>query len=443
MGEVSSPLTSTAEKMKEKINIGIIGCGTVGSNTALVMQNKRDLFTLHTGIEYRIKKICDIDWNREREWIPPEGMRTSSYLDIINDPDIDIVVELIGKIEPAYEIIVKSLKKKKAVVTANKFLLSKKLLELLSLASNNNTFLGFEASVAGAIPVIKGLRESFAANRINAIIGILNGTTNFILSAMTGKHQTFSEALDTARKLGYAESDPSLDISGKDSAQKLAIISTYAFHCPVSDDDFLIEGIDRIESQDMDFARELGYKIKLLAISRRIDSKISLRVHPALISSSHMLADVEDVYNAIYLEGDLFGKALLYGEGAGGKAASSAVIADIIEIGKKISSGARFSEKFVVHPEISIQSPDELMVKYYLRFTAVDRPGVLAKIADVLGKNKISIASVIQKKENPEHAVPIVMLTHRALEKNIKKAISIIDKLSCIQEPTRIIRVED
>ncbi|MCM8822257.1 MAG: homoserine dehydrogenase [Candidatus Omnitrophica bacterium] len=429
--------------MRKKVNIGIIGCGVVGTQTALVLCKKKSLFSSYNGVEYRLRKACDIDWNQKRQWMPPEQLRIRDYNEIIDDPDLDIVVELIGKFQPAYEIIKRCLESGKAVVTANKFLLSKKLLELIDLANRNKTYLGFEASVAGAIPVIKSLRESFAANRINSIIGILNGTTNFILSSMTEKKQSFQDALLSARRLGYAESDPSLDISGRDSAQKLAIISTCAFHHPISDDDFLIEGIDKIEAEDIDFSSELGYRVKLLAVSKRMNDSISLRVHPALIPKNHMLADVEDVYNAVYLQGDLFGSSLLYGEGAGGRAAASAVLSDIIEIGKKISAQSHFSEHFVVEPEISIFPVERIETRYYLRFTALDRPGVLARVAEILGKNNISIASVIQKKENPEHAVPIVMLTHRAVEKNIRRAIEEIDKLSCIKKTTRMIRVEE
>ncbi|HOK80008.1 MAG TPA: homoserine dehydrogenase [bacterium] len=429
--------------MNKKINVGIIGFGTVGSSTALILHEKKDLFKRYTGIEFEIKKICDIDWKTKRTWVPPKNVRTSDYQEVVNDSDIDIVVELVGKFQPAYDIISQSLKNKKAVVTANKFLLSKKLLELLTVANENNTYLGFEASVAGAIPIIKTIRESFAANRITAIIGILNGTTNYILSSMTEKHQTFSLALDSAKKMGYAESNPYLDISGKDSAQKLAIISTYAFHCPISDDDFLIEGIDTVAPEDIEFALELGYRIKLLAIAKRVDDTVSLRVHPALIPQSHMLSDVNGVYNAVYLEGDLFNKILLYGEGAGGKPASSAVVSDIIEISKKLLIQEHFPEKFVIEPQTMIQQLDHLETRYYLRFTALDRPGVLAKIADVLGRNNISIASVIQKRENPDRAVPIVMLTHRAIERNIRKAVSAINKLSCIKQKTQVIRVED
>ncbi len=428
--------------MRKKISIGIIGYGTVGSNTAAVLQKKNRFFADRTGIDFHIKKICDVNWDNKRDWMPPVSMRTNDYNDIINDPEINIVVELIGKFHPAYEIIKKSLRQGKAVVTANKFLLSKKLTELLTLADTSGSYLGFEASVAGAIPVIKMLRESFIGNRINSVIGILNGTTNYILSSMTEKHQTFSDALKSAQSLGYAESEPSLDISGKDSAQKLVIISTYAFQCGILDRDFLIEGIERIEPQDIDFARELGYKIKLLAIGKRLDDTVFLKVHPALIPVNHMLSDVESVYNAVYFEGDLFGKTLIYGEGAGGKAATSAVIADIMEIGRKLYLGSYLSEQFIINPHVKFQSSDELKTRYYLRFTAIDRHGVLASIANILGKNKISIASVIQKEENPEHAVPIVMLTHAAIEKNLQKAVSTIDKLSCIRHPTQIIRIE-
>lgn len=429
--------------MNKTINIGIVGFGVVGSQTALVLKRKRRIFSLYNGVDYRIKKICEVNWSTKREWMPPQELRTENYMEIINDPDIDIVVELVGKFQPAYEIVKKSLESGKSIVTANKLLLSKKLLDLITVANGHGAYLGFEASVAGAIPVIKGLKESFSANRITSIVGILNGTTNFILSSMTRKKQNFKDALKIAQKLGYAESDPSLDISGRDSAQKLAIISTYAFHCSISDDDFLIEGIDTIGQEDIEFTSELGYRIKLLAIAKRVNDAVSLRVHPALISEGHMLADVEDVYNAVYLEGDLSGRSLLYGEGAGGRAASSAVLADIIEIGKKISSNTHFSEQFTIESRIAIQPIDKIETKYYLRFTALDMPGVLARIAEILGRNRISIASVIQKGENPECAVPIVMLTHKAIEKNVRNAIKEIDKLPCIKKKTQVLRVEE
>lgn len=429
--------------MNRRLSIGIIGFGTVGSHTTKILYEKRARFQRETGISFEVRRICDLDWKTRRIWMPPANICTTRLDEVLNDPEIDIIVELIGRIEPAWRIITDAMKSGKSVVTANKYLLSEHLCELLQICSKTGSYLGFEASVAGAIPIIKGLKESFAGNRIGRITGILNGTTNYILSAMSRGNKSFREALDAARKLGYAEADPSFDISGKDSAQKLAIISSFAFHTAVTPSDFPVEGIEGIEAEDIRFARDLGYRIKLLAIAARQDAGVQLRVHPALVPSGHLLAGVEDVYNAIYLEGDLLGRSLFYGEGAGGYAASSAVIADIIEIGRKLAAGTRIPEPFLLDANVRILRFENLFTRYYLRFTALDKPGVLAQIARILGKHNISIASVMQKEENPQKAVPILILTHKALEKNIRKAIAMVDCLPVVKAATRVIRVED
>ncbi|MCL5674611.1 MAG: homoserine dehydrogenase, partial [Candidatus Omnitrophica bacterium] len=273
--------------MKKKIKIGIIGFGVVGSHTAKVLDENRLYFLKKTGIELEIKKICDTDWNKKRIWMPSKEQITSDFNEIINDPDIDIVVELIGKENPAEQIIRDSIKNKKSVVTANKFLLSTKLSELLQLSNENRSYLGFEASVAGAIPIIKSIKEGFLSNKITKITAILNGTTNFILSSMTENKMEFSDALKTAQKLGYAESNPSLDIAGMDTAQKLAILSTFAFHSRITAENFPIKGIEKIGQIDIEYAGSLGYKIKLLAIAKKENRTMELKVQPALISKTH------------------------------------------------------------------------------------------------------------------------------------------------------------
>ena len=428
--------------MKNKINIGIVGFGVVGSHSAKVLTENKEYFLNKTGLEIEIKKICDTDWNKKRIWMPSEKQITTDFNEIINASDIDIVVELIGKENPAEQIIKNSLKNKKSVVTANKFLLSTKLFEILQLSNENKSYLGFEASVAGAIPIIKSIKEGFLSNNITRITAILNGTTNFILSSMTKNKIEFDQTLKNAQNLGYAESNPSLDISGMDTAQKLAILSTFAFHKNIIPDDFVTKGIEKIGQLDIEYAKQLGYKIKLLAFAVKENETIELSVQPALISENHPLSSIEDVYNGIYLEGDLFGKALFYGEGAGGYAAGSAIISDILDIGKKIAADIYLPEKFYMEENLKIKPSDEIISRYYLCFTAIDEPGVLAEISKILGNNGISISSVIQKEENPKQAGPIVILTHQTPEKNLKKAVNEIDKLSVIKKPTQIIKIE-
>ena len=427
--------------MKEKIiEIGVIGCGTVGFNFIKSFTKKRREIEKKTGVKFVIKKVYDKD---EKKIKPFPEFSCNSVKEIIEDPEIDIVVELIGGIHPAYEFIVKSNKNGKSVITANKALLSEKGKEIFNLAVKNKVYVGYEASVAGAIPVIKTLKESFIGNKITKMLGILNGTTNFILSQMFKYGMNFSDALKKAQKLGYAEADPTLDIGGMDTAHKLSILSTLAFNKPISWKDIYVEGIDKIEFTDIKYAHEFGYRIKLLAIAKISSNFLELRVHPALLPSNHLLSSVEGVYNGIFIEGDMIGNSLLYGEGAGGKAAASSVISDVVEIGKKILQKEYISPPFYENKKLTIKSMDKISIRYYFRFTALDKPGVLAKISKILGKNNISISSVIQKQENPQKAVPIVMLTHKAEEKNVKKAIKEIDNLDVIKKPTIIIRVEE
>jgi homoserine dehydrogenase len=429
--------------MEKKIRLGIIGCGTVGSHTGRILTEKREFFRKTTGVDFEILRVCDIAWNKKNPWLPEEKIRTDNPYTITTNPEIDIVVELIGNIHPAHDIITSSLSSGKSVVTANKHLLSLHLIDLLTHAKEHSNRLRFEASVAGAIPVIKALRESFSANTITKIAGILNGTTNHILSSMTSLGYSFKEALADAQSRGYAEANPSLDLSGNDSAQKLAILSTYAFHKPITPADIFIEGIESIEYDDINFAGKLGYKIKLLAVATLHNGSISLTVQPSCVPHTHLLSNIEGVYNAIYFEGDLFGKSLLYGEGAGGDAAASAVVADIIEIGITRSHNAPVSESVYTDPSLSIDNPLKTSSPFYFRFTALDKPGVLAAIARVLGEHTISISSVIQQRQDPQKPVPIVMLTHSAKLEDVQKALAIINTIPTIKEPAKMIRVQE
>jgi len=425
---------------KKKINIGVIGCGTVGSHLIQSLIKKKTSFYEKTGIHFEVVKVCDKD-KKKKKLFP--AIFTEDPYEITRNPGIDIVVELIGGVEKTFVYIKNAIKNKKSIVTANKALLSEKGKEIFKLAKKNNVYIGFEASVAGAIPIIKTLRESFIGNKFFTMIAILNGTTNFILSKMTHERIEFKEALVMTKKNGYTESNPFLDISGLDTAHKLGILTRFAFNKSISWKKIYVEGIDKLAGMDIGFAREFGYRIKLLAISKKKENSLELRVHPTLLPENHLLSLVENVYNGIYLEGDLIGKSLLYGEGAGGYAAASSVISDIIETGMKLIEGNFRILEFPEDEKLHLLPFDEVCTKYYIRFTAVDTPGVLGDIAGILGENDISIASVIQKKENPEKSVPIVMLTHQAMEKKVQKALKLIDKLNLIKKPTVTIRVEE
>jgi len=426
--------------MKKNINLGVIGCGTVGSSFIREFISKKEIIKEKIGIEINIVKVFDKDRNKLKTF---KNIAAESPDEIIYDNEIDIVVELIGGTDYAYEFVKKSIENKKSVVTANKALISKYGEEIFNLAKEKNVYIGFEASVAGSIPIIKSLKESFIGNKITKIFGILNGTTNYILSEMFYKKIKFNEALDITKKLGYAEANPKLDICGLDTAHKILILSYICFGNFFSIDKINVEGIEKIEPVDITYADEFGYRIKLLGICKKEGNNIEIRVHPTLLPKNHLLSLVEGVNNAIYVEGDLIGKALFYGEGAGGKAASSSVISDVVDISKKIVSKNYITENFISYEKNYLKPFDEIETKYYFRFTAIDKPGVLAKISKILGDYNISISSVIQKKDNPQKAVPIIMLTHMAKEKNVKKAIEKINTLDVIKKETIMLRVEE
>lgn len=425
---------------KSEIKIGVIGCGTVGSGFIKEITRKREEIRKKTGVKITLSKIYDKDKSKKKLF---PSIFVSSSEDIINDPEIDILVELIGGTTYAYEFVKKAIENGKSVVTANKALISEKGRELIKKAKDKKVYIAFEASVGGAIPVIKVLKESFTGNRIKTIMGILNGTTNYILTKMYEEGISYNYALKQAQKNGYAEANPSLDVAGVDTAHKLAILSMFAFNTFVNWKKIKTEGINRIDIQDIKFADEFGYRIKLLGISRITGGKLELRVHPVLIPKNHLLSLVENVYNAVYFEGDMFGKSILYGEGAGSYAAASSVIADTIDVAKKIVSDKKIKDNFYMERKLNLLPFNEIETKYYFRFTAIDKPGVLAKISKILGENNISIFSVVQKGQNPQKAVPILMLTHKAVEKDVEKAIEKIDKLDIIKNPTVVIRVEE
>ncbi|MCX8026267.1 MAG: homoserine dehydrogenase [Thermodesulfovibrionales bacterium] len=431
---------------KGTVNVGIIGFGTVGSGTAKILLNSKELIRQKTGLDINLKRISDLDITRDRGVKVPDGVLTTSAKDVIYDPDIDIVVELIGGIHPAKDFMLEAISQKKHVVTANKALLATEGRDIFKSADEHGVDVGFEASVAGGIPIIKVLREGLVANSITAIYGIINGTCNYILTKMTNEGAEFSDTLKEAQRLGYAEADPTFDIEGIDTTHKLTILASLAFGIPLSYNKIYREGITHITAQDIAFAGELGYKIKLLAITKITGDSIEMRVHPTMVPNNYLISKIDGVFNAVYVEGDSVGATLYYGRGAGDMPTGSAVVADIIDIAKKIQTNSppdNFIRSLAKDTyDKKIMDMGDVMSNYYFRFSALDKPGVLSKISGVLGANNISIASVIQKGRQVGGSVPLVMLTHTAREKDVLNALNEINKMPVVSEKTLFIRVE-
>lgn len=426
------------------INVGIIGFGIVGSGTAKVLLENNDILRERLGFELNLKRISDLDIKRDRGIKVPEGVLTTDVNDIFNDPDIQIVVELIGGIRPAKDFLIKAIQKGKHVVTANKALLATEGADIFNAAQQAGVEVGYEASVAGAIPIIKVMKESLIANRIKAIYGIINGTSNYILTKMTDENVEFSQALKEAQALGYAEADPTFDIEGIDTAHKLTILATLSYGIPLSYKSIYIEGISKISTQDIGFASELGYKVKLLAITKESDGEVELRVHPTMLPKDYLIAKVDGPFNAIYVDGDATGSTMYYGRGAGSVPTGSAVVSDIADIARNIKKNAigRVPTIPRIFRDTRIKKIDDIVSRYYFRFSALDRPGVLSKISGILGNYNISITSVIQKGRREGEAVPLVVLTHDAKERDVRQALEEIDKLPVVKDKTVLIRVE-
>jgi homoserine dehydrogenase len=430
---------------KDAINVGIIGFGTVGAGTAKILLNRKKKFERELGFPVVLKNIADLDTKRDRGVKLKKGVLIKDAGAILNDPDIDIVVELIGGIHPAKEIVIEAIKNKKHVVTANKALLAEEGRDIFRAARKNNVDVGFEASVAGSIPIIKVVRESLIGNKIEYIFGIINGTANYILTKMTEEGVDFESTLKEAQALGYAEADPTFDIEGVDSAHKLAIMASLAFGIPLSFKKIYTEGITGITPLDIQFASELGYKIKLLAIAKKAGRDVEVRVHPTMLPEDDLISNVNGVFNAIFVESDAAGDSLYYGRGAGEMPTGSAVVSDIVDIARCIKTGDIDRLQSI---EISgnsgpkIRKMEDIRTCYYLRLSAIDKPGVLSKISGILGKYNISIESMIQKGRKKEKAVPLVMMTHKAREKDMVRALKEIKRLSVISDKPVYLRVE-
>jgi homoserine dehydrogenase len=433
--------------MKSEIGVGIIGYGTVGTGVARVLLDNASLIQRRVGIPINLVGIADLDILRDRGLSLPPGILTTRVKDIIDNPHVDVVVELIGGYDAAKHVLLDAMAKGKQVVTANKALLAVHGEEIFDAATRYGVDLGYEASVGGGIPIVRALTEGLAANTIQSIYGIMNGTSNYILSRMTSEGQRFEVVLEEAKRAGYAEADPTVDVAGIDSAHKLTILVSLAYGTPVNFKDLYTEGITDLTPLDIAYAKEFGFVIKLLAIAKFSDGEIEARVHPTMVPATSQIAKVEGVYNAIQLVGDAVEDVVLYGRGAGSKPTGSAVLSDIIAIARNLLKGATgrvppASFQQDQRRPLRMRPMDEISSLYYLRFMVLDRPGVLSQIAGVLGRHGISISKVLQQGRQEGQTVPVVIMTHMAKERDAQGALHEIDAMPFISEPTTLIRVE-
>jgi homoserine dehydrogenase len=426
---------------KGTIGVAVLGCGTVGGGVAALLMSQRRLIRQRTGLDIVLRHVAERDASKHVS-VPGAPFCTDAEA-AIDDPGTDIVVELIGGTGVAGVLIERALRLGKPVVTANKSLLALRGPELFALAKRNNTCVGFEASCAGGIPIINALIHGLVANRIEALVGIVNGTCNFILTQMTQRGMSYAAALAEAQKAGFAEADPTLDVSGRDAAQKLAILASLAFNARVAEKDITVTGIDSLDEADLKFAGELGYVIKLLAIAQREKKeKISLRVHPTLVHRSDQLAGVGGSFNAVSVYGHAVGHVLFYGRGAGRTPTASAVVSDIVQIALGVAPLA-FKQLNLLPEDVKIAplAIADLYSRYYLRLTARDEPGVLAQVTKILGAHRISLSAVLQQETSESRFVPIVITTHLAREGDMRKALAKIDKLKSLRPPGVCLRI--
>ena len=427
--------------MSKVIKVGLLGMGTVGTGVYKLLEKQKDNLLFKAGSKIEIKKI--LVRNIEKERPVDKSILTDNWQDIINDPEIEIVVELMGGMEPTKDYIMEALKKGKNVVTANKDLMAEYGEEFFKEAEKQNVDLAYEASVGGGIPIIRPLKQCLIANELTEIFGIVNGTTNFILTKMSNEDVEFDAVLKEAQDLGYAEADPTADIEGFDAARKIAILSSLAFHTKVTFKDVFVEGITKITPRDIEYAKELGYVIKLIAIGKNTEDGIEARVHPTFIPMNQPLAAVNDSFNAVFVKGDAIGEAMFYGPGAGELPTASAVVGDIIDVARNIVNNCTNRVKSTLYNEIPVMSKDDIKTRYYIRLHVKDEPGAMAKISSILGEEKVSLASVIQKQINEKNEAELVVITHLVKEKQLMKALKIISELPIVAEVSSLIRVED
>ncbi len=430
------------------INVGLLGCGTVGTGVAKLLIENQGLLRARVGAELRLKTIAEIDTERDRGLDLAPGVMVPDARPVVDDPEIDIIVEMIGGEGIARELILKAIANGKQVVTANKALLALHGNALFAAAAAGGVDLAFEASVGGCMPIIKTLRESLVADRIHTMTGILNGTCNYILTKITDDGSPFREALAEAQKNGFAEADPTLDVEGFDTAHKLALLTALAFGMEINYGDIYIEGISKVTPQDIGFAADFGYRVKLLAIGKDRGSAVEARVHPTMIPEDNILSSVSGSLNAITVSADAVGDILLSGRGAGMLPTASAVLSDVVDIARNLVNGTTGRVPALSYQRDQIRRVpllpiEELTTHYYFRFSALDRPGVLSKISGILGNHEISLKSVHQKGRKTNGAVPIVMLTHLAREADVKQALAEIALLDVVSDRPVVIRIED
>ncbi|MSQ58457.1 MAG: homoserine dehydrogenase [Betaproteobacteria bacterium] len=431
------------------IQVGLLGIGTVGSGTFKVLERNREEISRRAGRDIAITMVADLDVERAERIVRGRAVVTKNGLDIIANREIDIVIELIGGYTAAKDLVLKAIAAGKHVVTANKALLATHGNEIFAAASKQGVTVNFEAAVAGGIPIIKALREGLTANRIAWIAGIINGTSNFILSEMRSKGLAFADVLKEAQRLGYAEADPTFDIEGIDAAHKLTIMSAIAFGIPMNFKAAYTEGIAKLEQDDIRYAEQLGYRIKLLGITRRTPKGIELRVHPTLIPKHRLIANVEGVMNAVVVKGDAVGETLYYGAGAGSEPTASAIVADLVDVTRLLTADPEHrvphlafqADRLADTPILPI---GEVETCYYLRMRVKDQPGVLADVTRIFADQQISIDAMVQKEAQAgEEQVDIIFLTHMAVEKNVRAALAAIEALPVVLGPVKLIRQED
>jgi len=437
----------TGEKRKMRtVRVGLVGFGTIGSGVVKLIDRKRDEIARRTGIRLELPVVVDTELERDRGVALPAGVLTDDLGRILDDESIEIAVELVGGTTAARQIDTRLLSAGKHVVTANKALVATHWGELLDLAGEARVTLNFEAACNGAVPSVKVLREAMSANTVECIEGIFNGTTNYILTRMTTTlGLPYAEALTEAQTLGYAEPDPTLDVGGHDTAHKLAILARLAFGIDFDYAKLYVEGIEKVEPVDLKYAGDMGYVLKLLAIGRMVEDKVDLRVHPTLVRSEKMLAKVDGVFNAVSIRSDAAGESVLYGAGAGQMPTAGAVVADILDVA--MGRAQATFERMAEHESrrvVEVLDIGEIVTRYYLRLALVDQPGVLAKVSTVLGRENISISSVIQLEASdaPGDVVPVVFMTHRARQANVSRALTEIERLEVVKGPSVLLRVE-
>jgi homoserine dehydrogenase len=424
------------------VNVGLIGLGTVGSGVAEIFGRHTEDFRRRAGVDIRLVRYADRDAGRAAALGLPEGSFTTDAFELIDDPELDIVIELIGGTGVARDVVLTALNSGKSVVTANKALIATHGQEVMDAAAANGVDIAFEASVGGGIPIISPLKHCLVSNEITSVMGIVNGTTNYMLTRMAEDGLDYDSALAEAQAKGFAEADPTADVDGLDAAAKIAILASIAFNSRVVMDEVPAEGIRSVSAADVAYAAEMGYAIKLLAIARRTPGGIDIRVHPTMIRMSHPMASVNGVYNAIYVVGDAVGETMFFGEGAGSLPAASAVVGDVIEVARHISRGCLGLVGCTCNEELPVRDMGELETAYYLRLRVADQPGVFGQVATAFGNHGVSLASVIQKGAD-EPTAEIVYVTHRANERAVRQALAEIEALEIVESVDTVLRVEE